>query len=184
VTAVVGVVAALVYPAAVYFGLTRGASARAVSLVLLGMAAVMLVARLRRATRDDLLAILPAPLAAAACGIAGAVLDDARFVMAVPVLISGVLLVGFAASLRRPPSLIERFARMQEPDLSPEKVAHCRTVTQVWCAFFVVNGSVAAALAVAAPLEGWALYAGVNSYLLMGVLFEGAWMVRAVRFPG
>ena len=171
------------YPAAVYFGLTRGAPARVVSLVLLAGAAVTLGFRLRRATRTDWLAVLPAPIAAAACGIAGALLDDARFVLVVPVLISAVLLAGFAHSLRGGPTMIERFARMQDPDLTPEKVAYCRTVTQVWCVFFVVNGATAAVLALAAPLEWWALYAGVLSYVLIGALFAGEHLVRAVRFP-
>jgi len=36
--------------------------------------------------------------------------------------------------------------------LSAAEVRYCRSVTQVWSAFFVLNGSMAGVLALAAPL--------------------------------
>lgn len=178
---VVGVLLAA-YPAAVYFGLTGGASARVMALVLLAALIVVVAPRLWRAKREDLRVVLPGPLAAAACAVLGAVLDDRRFVLALPVLINLVLLVSFGATLRRGPTMIERFARMQEPELSEAKVAHCRAVTWVWCVFFVINGATAAVLAVRGPLEWWALWVGALAYLVMGALFAGEWVVRTVRF--
>ena len=179
---VVGVLLAA-YPAAVYFGLTGGASARVVALGLLAALAGVVVPRVWRAKREDLRVVLPGPLAAAACAIAGAVLDDPRFVLAVPVLINLVLLVSFGATLRGAgPTMVERFARMQDPELTPAKVAHCRAVTWVWCAFFVINGTIAAVLAIRGPLEHWALWVGALAYLAMGALFAGEWVVRTVRF--
>jgi uncharacterized membrane protein len=53
----------------------------------------------------------------------------------------------------------------------------------VWCAFFVVNGSAAAALAAWAPLSWWAAYTGLVAYLLMGILFVGELVLRKLRFP-
>src|SRR5215831_7157009 len=46
-----------------------------------------------------------------------------------PVLMNVVLLGVFAASLRRGPSVVERLARMREPDLPPRAVAYTRRVT-------------------------------------------------------
>ncbi len=90
---------------------------------------------------------------------------------------AGMLLV-FGMTLRRPPSMVERFARLREPDLPPAGIAYTRRVTQVWCAFFVANGTIAAWTAVAASRAAWAAYNGFIAYLLMGVLFAGEWIVR------
>lgn len=98
-----------------------------------------------------------------------------------PVLVSGVMLGVFGYSLVSPPSLIERFARLQEPDLPVAAIQYTRRVTQVWCVFFLVNGSIALATALWASPKVWSLYNGVISYLLMGLLFGGEYLVR-LRF--
>lgn len=95
-----------------------------------------------------------------------------------PALVNAVLLAVFATSLARPPSAIERLARLSEPDLPPAAVRYTRRVTQVWCVFFVGNGAIALATALWASTEAWALYNGVIAYGLMGVLFGAEWLVR------
>jgi uncharacterized membrane protein len=95
-----------------------------------------------------------------------------------PVLVNAVMLGVFAYSLASPPSIIERFARLSEPDLPPEGVAYTRRVTQVWCGFFIVNGSIALATSLWASPAVWSLYNGVIAYVLMGLLFGGEYLVR------
>ncbi len=121
--------------------------------------------------------------AAAGLPVAGACLDDARLLLAWPVLVSLALLTAFLVSLRGGHSIVERFARLQKGDLSPAEVAYCRAVTWVWCAFFVVNGGVAAALAVSGRRDLWAMYTGVIAYLLMAILFGAEYAIRRLRFP-
>ncbi|MDD4916151.1 MAG: hypothetical protein PHW13_14090, partial [Methylococcales bacterium] len=75
-------------------------------------------------------------------------------------------------------SLIERLARIQHPDLPPEGVIYTRRVTQIWCAFFVVNGGIALATALWSSIELWSLYNGLIAYVLMGILFVGEYLVR------
>lgn len=94
-----------------------------------------------------------------------------------PVLVSGVMLVLFGISLWHPPSMIERFARLQQPDLPTYAIPYTRKVTWVWCGFFVVNGAVATATIFASDYW-WALYNGLLSYLLMGLLLAGEYLVR------
>jgi uncharacterized membrane protein len=53
-------------------------------------------------------------------------------------------------------------------------------VTQVWCGFFVVNGTVAAATALWGSEATWALYNGGIAYGAMGLLFMGELMIRQV----
>lgn len=95
-----------------------------------------------------------------------------------PVLVNGVLLVMFASSLRGPMPLVERIARLREPDLPPQGIRYTRRVTQLWSLFFLFNGSVAAATCLSGNLHGWTLWNGGISYLLTGLLMAGEWLVR------
>ena len=95
-----------------------------------------------------------------------------------PVLLSLFLLAVFGLSLLRGQPLIERLARLREPELPPRAVRYTRRVTQVWCLFFLGNALTAAGLALWAPLAWWTLYTGVIAYGLMGLLFAGEWLVR------
>jgi len=168
------------YPVAVYVGLTRF-SARGLGLVLALLLLPGLVHKLRRARREDLRTVARLPLSIFALLALSAWLDDRRFVFALPLLINGALLLQFAGSLRSTP-LVERFARMQQPTLSGAQVAYCRSVTKVWCAFFVLNALTSALLAGFASLSAWALYNGLVAYLLMGSLATVEYVVRKFRF--
>lgn len=95
-----------------------------------------------------------------------------------PVLVNAVLLVVFAVSLRYPPTVIERVARITQPDLPESGVRYTRKVTAVWCAFFVANGVAAAYAAAWCSDATWALYNGLVAYVLMGCLMGGEWLVR------
>lgn len=95
-----------------------------------------------------------------------------------PVVISFTMLAVFAYSLINPPSVIERLARLSDPNLPPHAVTYTRHVTQVWCGFFVFNGAVALITALWATDHIWALYNGLISYGLMGALFAGEWLLR------
>jgi uncharacterized membrane protein len=168
------------YPLAVYLGLTRG-STRAVALLLLGLVAVPALLRARGQAREHLWVVLRVPLSIAAVLVLAAALDDRRLVLAVPVLVSGLLLWHFATSLGSTP-MVERFARMQKAELSPAQVRYCRRVTVVWCGFFVINGTLAGALALWAPLSWWALYTGIVAYGLIGLVGGIEYIVRKHRF--
>ena len=92
--------------------------------------------------------------------------------------VSTALLVLFGLSLWKGPTVVERLARLQEPNLDAHGVAYTRRVTQVWCGFFVLNGSLALATALWGSNATWALYNGLISYGLMGLLMSGEWLVR------
>ena len=95
-----------------------------------------------------------------------------------PVLVNAALLGAFAYSLVCPPSMIERVARLREPQLPQRAIVYTRRVTQVWCAFFIVNGSLALWTALYASAALWSLYNGLIAYLLIGLLLAGEYCVR------
>jgi uncharacterized membrane protein len=97
---------------------------------------------------------------------------------AYPICVNLGLLVLFGQSLWRPPTFVERLARLSDGDLDEAAVRYTRRVTQVWCVFFIVNAGLSLAAALFASERVWALYTGGISYVLMGLLFGIEWLVR------
>ncbi|OBP13827.1 hypothetical protein A5320_16815 [Rheinheimera sp. SA_1] len=95
-----------------------------------------------------------------------------------PVWINAGLLLLFGWSLFFPPTMIERFARLMEGDLPPKAIVYTRKVTQVWCLFFIGNGTIAFWLAWVGNWQWWAWYNGGIAYGLMGLLLGIEWLVR------
>jgi len=97
-------------------------------------------------------------------------MHDPQWFKYYPVAVNIIFFAVFFVSLIHPPSIIERFARIKEPELPASGVRYTKTVTQVWCAFFLLNGSVALYTVVATDFKFWALYNGLISYFLIGLL--------------
>jgi uncharacterized membrane protein len=114
------------------------------------------------------------PLAVAAVVIMIVALADQHMAAkAYPVVMSLAAASVFAISLARPPSLIERFARIRRPILPDGAADYCRKVTMIWAAWLVANAAIAAALGAWASLELWTLWTGLLSYFGSGTLFFG-----------
>lgn len=95
-----------------------------------------------------------------------------------PVLVNITLLLIFGSSIFFPPTAIERLARIKDPDLSQEGIDYTRTITKLWCIFFIFNASIAFYSAIFASIEIWTLYNGFISYILMACLFFGEIIYR------
>ena len=93
-------------------------------------------------------------------------------------MVNAALLGVFAYSLISPPSMVERFARLREPELPASAIGYTQRVTQVWCIFFAANGVIALITALWASSATWTLYNGLIAYLIMGLLFAGEYLVR------
>jgi uncharacterized membrane protein len=160
----------LLYPFIVYVGL-RHWEPRVLALVLVGLA-------LARALSTRSRAWLLVAGVTAALGTIVALSNQPVPLKLYPVVMNAAMLGMFGASLFRPQTVIERIARLREPNLSEAGVRYTRGVTKLWCGFFVVNGTVALLTAWYAPDRVWALYNGLIAYMLIGALFAGEWLVR------
>jgi len=149
---------------------------------MLFMGAGLIIRMKNNDSHKNLRAILPVPLSVIALILLSMVLKDKRFMLSMPALVNLVLLWSFGLSLRDESSMIERFARMQNPKLTNEQVTYCRNVTRIWCVFFVFNGGIAALLALAFPIEWWALFTGFLTYVFMGLMFASEYIFRKYRF--
>lgn len=166
----------LAYPIAVYWGLTHWGGSTLIVILLLAFALRLLpgVAPVREwLLLGRLLACVGLLLTALS-----ALFSAQHWLLYYPVAVSLALLCLFGWSLTQPMSLVERLARLQEPELPLAGVRYTRTVTRVWCGFFVINGGLAAATVWHGDLALWSLYNGLVSYLLMGLLMAGEYLVR------
>ena len=170
-------VVVLLYPIAIYFGLQQfEPKYLALSLAaLVVLRASITKSPIIKAVKGLWAIILVAGLSVAAFSFFS---NSDLGLKLYPVLISLGFLVVFAYSLSQPPTIIERLARLQEPNLPPAGVAYTRKVTQVWCVFFVFNILVALYTVIFSSTEVWTLYNGLISYLLMGTLFLGEMLYR------
>lgn len=95
-----------------------------------------------------------------------------------PVIISGAMLLLFGLSLFSKQTIIERFVRIKEPDLSSQGVEYIRKVTQIWCLFFLFNIFICSGLILFHKYELWALYSGFISYILIALIMLIEWIIR------
>ena len=147
------------------------------------LAAVMVAAWLLRALIADSATMRAGAVALAAFFLHAALRNASGSQTLYTQLVNGAMLAIFTASLIHPPTVIERLARLQHPDLPPEGVRYTRRVTQIWCGFFVINGSIIAVLALLHAHRAWTWYTGLISYLLMGALLAGEWLYRRLYLP-
>lgn len=95
-----------------------------------------------------------------------------------PVAVNAITLIIFAGSLCSDQSIIERFARLKDPNLPAKAILYTRRITMIWCIFFIINGAVALWTATSTSDEVWAFYNGFIAYILIAMLLIGEWLVR------
>ena len=163
----------VLYPFLVGFSLAKG-QYEWVSILLIALGGLKLFSR-----GNTLL--LPLTTFAILCGGLSLILKDQAWLKLYPVFMSVGALIIFALTLINPPSMIERFARIIEPDLPPEGILWTKKVTIVWCFFFFFNAIIAASTVFMTSADIWVLYNGFISYVLMGILFVGEFILRKIQ---
>jgi len=110
--------------------------------------------------------------------LAVAWLNQADGLLIYPVFVSLLFFLVFSVSLVYPPTVVERLARLEDPNLPPKGVAYTRKVTQVWSAFFLTNAAVSLFTVWYGDRWLWSLYNGCVFYILMGLLMAAEMAVR------
>lgn len=165
------VVAGLLYPFAVYYGMEH-LSPRLFAALLGGLWLARILTQ-----REKPGGLWMAGAALAFCVLLG-LAGEPALLRWYPVLLNLMLLVLFGLSLKFGPPVVERLARLREPELPEHAVRYTRKVTLVWAGFFLANALLISALTLWAPLAWWMLYTGLIAYALMGLLFAAEWLIR------
>lgn len=106
-------------------------------------------------------------------------LDMAALWRVVSLLVLAWLAIFFGCTLRQGQTpLIERFARVGNPVMTPEFCTYTRRLTGIWCVYFVV-AAFASGVANVTPVS-----TGLFVWLGTVVLFVGEHLLRPVFFPG
>jgi uncharacterized membrane protein len=123
-------------------------------------------------------------LAIALVLVLGAVYVQSLTAKLLPILIQIMLMHLFGKTLIKGPVLIERFVRIDYPELPAEVTAYCRQLTVIWTGFFALNVVMCIVLAIWAPASWWAIYTGILILVFTGGLMIGEYIYRHYRFPG
>ncbi|MDF7670600.1 hypothetical protein PT276_05235 [Orbaceae bacterium ESL0721] len=110
--------------------------------------------------------------------VMGWLLNKYQLVLYYPVIVNLIMLILFAYSLYRPPTIITLLAQIKKPQLSLLAIQYTRRVTIAWCLFFIINGSIAFLTCIINQPDLWTLYNGLISYLLIALLMGGEWLIR------
>ncbi|MBD1572699.1 DNA gyrase subunit B [Vibrio sp. S17_S38] len=166
----------LAYPFAVYYGLNRWGIG-----VIAALLGVFFLIRILAGHRSRLAELKYMAWLSGGAGIIltifATLFKQQGWFTFYPVVVNGLMFILFVSSLWQKQTLIERLARLQDPDLPASGVQYTRTVTKVWCGYFILNGSIALYTCFQ-PIEVWTLYNGLISYIFGGSLFASEWLIR------
>ncbi|MGV2986803.1 hypothetical protein ACE1OE_04090 [Vibrio sp. E150_011] len=166
----------LAYPFAVYFGVERF-GIQAISGVLVSVFVIRILSSNKVKLKEFKHLAWVSGLTGITLSVLGVLFKQHGWLTFYPVVVNLCMLTVFAISLTQPQSIIERFARLQQPSLPESAIRYTRNVTKVWCGFFVINASIALYTCFQS-LEIWTLYNGLISYLAAGSLFAAEWIIR------
>ena len=179
VTTILSVIAAVLYPALVYYSLViRNIPIRHLSLfvIIFALAAFIAGTSKKKSFGRNYLILL-------AVGLLCLFFNSSVILKFYPLLMNLVFLVSFAVTLFSPPSMIFRFAAMQDKTIKGSLGAksveiYCRKVTIAWCGFFIFNGTIAGFTIFSGSDAVWAVYNGGISYFLIGTFFLCELLIR------
>ena len=175
---IIGVVLSICYPLLVFLSLAVfHFPIRVVALSIMAVAAALFLVHQKRKSIT--------PLLMASIAILVLVTGSERVLRFYPVLVNLVMLLTFALSIHGEESIVFVFAKLADKRIEHHCAKgsirrYCRIVTLVWCAFFVINGTIAL-ITTLCPSQGlWVIYNGLVAYILIGIMFIGEFIVRHI----
>ncbi len=173
-------VSIFLYPLLVYFGLQHF-DVRAVAVFILVILAVRFFLGKSISNVGQGLPQFRLVLAFGILLVIGTLVTNSEYgIKLYPALVSTGMLIIFASSLYWPPPIIERFARLMDKNFPDEAIPYTRKVTVAWCLFFIINALIALWTTFFASQEVWVAYNGLISYILIGVMFAGEFIIRKI----
>lgn len=96
-----------------------------------------------------------------------------------PPIVNLGLFIIFFSSIFQKQTVIQKLALSMEPDAKPWVLDYTRKLTYIWSVFMFLNFLISAAT-IFMSKEIWALYNGIISYILVGLLFGVEYTIRMI----
>lgn len=94
-----------------------------------------------------------------------------------PVIVNFVLFCIFFGSTFSEETVIQKMAKLMEPNIKPKALEYTRKLTYIWSIFMLANFFISLATVFMSE-KVWAIYNGFLSYMLVGGFFIIEYMVR------
>ena len=94
-----------------------------------------------------------------------------------PVIVNFVLFCIFFGSTFSEETVIQKMAKLMEPNIKPKALEYTRRLTYIWSIFMLANFFISLATVFMSE-KVWAIYNGFLSYMLVGGFFIREYMVR------
>ena len=178
-------IAAALYSALIFFILViRKIPLRMFSLFIIAFALIIFIT-ITSKKKENKVSFFLNSMIFLALGCLCLILSSTIILKLYPLLLNILFLITFIGTLFSPPSIIFRFVIMQDRSiigsLNEKRVSdYCHKVTYMWCVFFIFNGILAACTIISGSDIFWSVYNGLISYILIGLLFAGEFMVRKI----
>lgn len=99
------------------------------------------------------------------------------FVKFYPVVVNFSLFMMFFVTSFHKETVIQRFAKVIEPNIKPKALEYTRKLTYIWAGITFLNFLISLATVYMSE-KVWALYNGCISYILIGLIFAIEYVVR------
>lgn len=96
-----------------------------------------------------------------------------------PVVANTTIFFVFFSSLFTKETIIQKFAKAIDGELSENALKYTRNLTIIWCIFMFINLAISI-WTVVMPERIWALYNGCISYIALGTLFGVEYIIRCI----
>ena len=96
-----------------------------------------------------------------------------------PVIVNSFIFCVFFSSVFCEETIIQKIAKKMDGELTDFSRNYTRKLTYVWCIFLFVNLSISFATVFMSP-KVWELYNACISYIALGVMFGGEYIVRII----
>lgn len=103
-----------------------------------------------------------------------------HFIKWYPVVINFSIFMIFFVSSFAKETVIQKFAKLVEPDIKPKALEYTRKLTYVWALFTFLNFLISLGT-IFLSQRTWEIYNGIISYILVGIFFAIEYIIR-VRF--
>lgn len=174
---ILGIILTIAYPILIFASITLWHfPVRIIGLILLLMGSTAMIFNRKKRTQV-------VPILAAIIAIIVIFTKCEQVLKFYPIIVNAVFLFTFLTSINKDDSIVFKFALLGDKTVKWSNTRnlvakYCKKVTIVWCVFFIINSICALLTVLFGSSKIWAIYNGLVSYVIMGLIFFVEFIIR------